>query len=1285
MKRIYIALTIILVPFVLSAQSGIAAGEKLVKAASEGVFIENKGQLSDQYDQPRPDVLFAAESKGLVYHLRNNGISYQQYRVDNWKEISNAKNPTADAQLVPDELTVYRTDINWIGTNTDFIVEKDEAIEGINHYYLAACPDGVHGVQSFKSVTYRNIYDGIDLKWYNKKGAMEYDFMVAPGKDYSQIKWKIAGAEQLSVSETGELVIKTPLGEIREQAPLAFQNNKKVEAKWLVANNTISFNIAEYDPTMPLLIDPVVRVWGTYYGAAGYDRGLSCFTDASSNVYLAGYTSSNSSLIATSGTHQTTLAGDDDGYLVKFDRAGTRQWATYYGGTGYDEVTGGAADASSNVYITGRSGSSTMATVGSHQDTYGGSTDAYLVKFNSGGVRQWATYYGGTANDEGYGCITDASLNVYLSGKTTSTSAIATTGTHQNTYGGGSADAFLVKFNSAGVRQWGTYYGGTSKDFSLDCVLDGTSNIYLAGETESTNAIATPGAHQTTIGGGSGDFFLAKFDNSGVQQWATYYGGSNSEFGINCAVDQASNIFFTGSTSSSSGIATAGSHDNIQSGNFDALLVKFNSSGVRQWGAFYGGTGADNGYSCSVDAFSNVYIGGNSNSSSGISTPGVHQGAHSGSGDGMLAKFDNNGVRQWGTYFGGTDIEVAYSCATDGLDVYLAGLTASGGNIASTGSHDNTFNGNFDGFLVKFHSCGFDTVTINPVACDAYLSPSGTYTWTSTGTYYDTIPTLTGCDSLITINLTVNTTPLIISANDGDTCDMGTVELTATANFGVLNWYAAPTGGSSLGTGNTYTTPTLSTTTPYYVSVTENGCTSARVGVNARVNTTPSVTTTSGGSVCDNGVVNLGATASAGILEWFAGATGGTGLGTGTSFATPSLSTTTTYYVEAAVNGCPSPRTAVTATVNITPSITATTAGSRCGTGIVNLGATASAGLINWYASATGGGTVGSGTSFNTPSISSTTTYYVTALQSGCASTPRTVVVATVTPIPVITSTASGSVCDSGTITMAAITSNGTVDWYTAATGGSSIASGTNFISPMINTTTTYYVDATDNGCISASRTAIDATVNHSTMSTINETACYEYTSPSGIQVYMASGTYMDTIQNMIGCDSMITINLTINEADTTVIRNGSTFNSNVSGASYQWLDCNDDYAAVAGATGQSFTPAVNGSYALAITENGCTDTSSCYTIDYVGIGETLLGGNMTIFPNPTKDRVNIYFDEPQTKVGVSLYNVLGQKVEFRNYGNVEKVNLEIPGMPGIYLLKISIDEKVYVSRIIKQ
>ncbi|MDA7744752.1 SBBP repeat-containing protein, partial [bacterium] len=630
--------------------------DKFNSAKSSVSFTENKGQISDQNYNPRPDVLFSGAANGLTFHIRKDGISYQTSRVDSWKEqdenLSEGMVEEGKIDSVPDQMTIYRTDINWLGFNKDYTIENGESTAGFNNYYLPSCPDGAMNVKSYTDVTFKNLYTGVDVKWYVKNGELEYDFIVAPNTDYTKIAWEIQGAEKISIGEDGQLIIKTPLGEIEEQAPIAFQGETQVEAAWKIDGNKISFQLGSYNENEVLIIDPVVRQWGTYYGGTSTEIGYSCATDASGNVYLAGDATSTTG-IATTGAHKTTMGGVRDAFLVKFNSSGVRQWGTFYGGTGYDKGRSCATDTSGNIYLAGQTRSNSgIATTGAHQTTYGGSEDAFLVKFNSSGVRQWGTYYGGTAYDYGYSCATDGSGNVYLAGASPSTTGIATTGAHQTTYGGYRA-AFLVKFNSSGVRQWGTYYGGTGEEYGNSCATDASGNVYLSGYTTSTTGIATTGAHQATYGS-SGDAFLVKFNSSGVRQWGTYYGGTSYDYGYSCATDGSGNVYLAGASPSTTGIATTGAHQTTFGGYRDAFLVKFNSSGVRQWGTYYGGTGEEYGNSCATDASGNVYLAGDATSTTGIATTGAHKTTMGGVRDAFLVKFNSSGVRQWGTFYGGT-------------------------------------------------------------------------------------------------------------------------------------------------------------------------------------------------------------------------------------------------------------------------------------------------------------------------------------------------------------------------------------------------------------------------------------------------------------------------------------------------------------------------------------------------------------------------------------------------------------------------------------------------------
>ena len=388
--------------------------------------------------------------------------------------------------------------------------------------------------------------------------------------------------------------------------------------------------------------------------------------------------------------------------------------------------------------------------------------------------------------------------------------------------------------------------------------------------------------------------------------------------------------------------------------------------------------------------------------------------------------------------------------------------------------------------------CDAGTVTLQATATlgtlNWYDAPTGgtlvgtgtsftTPSISATTTYY--VESVVGsCTSArVSVIATVNDTPTITATTPAARCGTGNITLFATASSGTIQWYDLPSGGTLLASGGTFNLFGLSTTTTYYVQVTNGFCTSPRTPVIATINAVPTVTSTTPASRCDAGIVTLQAVASSGTLNWYDAPTGGNLVGTGTSFTTPSISSTTTYYVEATSGICNSVRTTVTATVNITPSITSTTPGSRCDLGSVTLFASANAGTLNWYDAPTGGTLVGTGTSFTTPSISATTTYYVESVNGSCTSV-RTSVVATVNASPTITSTSPASICSGDSFNIAALASSGTVNWYNLPTGGTLLATGSNYSLSSLSTTTIFYAQAIDGSCSSV-RTPVEVTVTN--------------------------------------------------------------------------------------------------------------------------------------------------------------------------------------------------------------
>jgi len=198
----------------------------------------------------------------------------------------------------------------------------------------------------------------------------------------------------------------------------------------------------------------------------------------------------------------------------------------------------------------------------------------------------------------------------------------------------------------------------------------------------------------------------------------------------------------------------------------------------------------------------------------------------------------------------------------------------------------------------------------------------------------------------------------------------------------------------------------------------------------------------------------------------------------------------------------------------------------------------------------------------------------------------------------------------------------------------------------------------------------------------IIDTACISYTSPSGNHVWTTSGIYNDTIERTGICDSIVIVNLLIKTVDTSVVKSGATLTANATGASYQWINC-DSLTPMIGDTFQVFNATINGNYAVIVSENGCTDTSSCYTITSAGI-ENNIDNTISIYPNPTTDNFVITLDKTYNEIVVQINNTLGEIVFEKTYHNTKKMNIELNEKAGVYFVSVHYDAEVKSMKLIK-
>ena len=374
-------------------------------------------------------------------------------------------------------------------------------------------------------------------------------------------------------------------------------------------------------------------------------------------------------------------------------------WSSYYGGAGLDDSRGIYTDANGDYYLTGATNSTTLISYLGYQGLLGGSNDVYVVKFNSLNQRLWATYYGRTGSDVGNDIVVDPYGGIYVAGSTSSMSAFAVN-SQQTVYGGGPKDGFVLKLFPDGTLEWCSYYGGSGDEQLTSLSVGFQGEVYFIGETSSTDLI-TLDALQSAYGGGASDFYLGMIDPGGFLLRYSYFGGSGAELAGDLVATSDFNLYFTGTTSSSSGMAVGGAQNTYGGGAYDGFFAKINTGNAIEWASYVGGASEDRAEAIHV-AGDQLYIVGKSGSISGISTPGAAQVFNGGgSFDGFLASYMIDGMVNWKTYYGGSGNESLWGVTTD-----AAGSVFITGNSTSSNLGDNGFQ-NANGGLTDIVFAGY--------------------------------------------------------------------------------------------------------------------------------------------------------------------------------------------------------------------------------------------------------------------------------------------------------------------------------------------------------------------------------------------------------------------------------------------------------------------------------------------------------------------------------------------------------------------------------------------------
>ncbi len=381
--------------------------------------------------------------------------------------------------------------------------------------------------------------------------------------------------------------------------------------------------------------------WASYFGGEGKDVISGIDIDSNDNVFLVGFTDSQTN-IATTGAFQSNFAGEADFFVSRFSPNGSLLWSTYYGGNAEEgELSFGVSvfystnkrvfishDKSNNFYIAGYSSSENLGTSGSFQPIRGESNQI-ISKFDDTGNRIWATYYNLSGN-----YITGISATVdelYVRGKSIDCSINHSPNSYCGTSNGyqplpsNCIDSFLSKFSSSGQRIWGTYYGGFSI-VNSNSVKTFQDKVYISGQSYTNNSIiTTSGAFQETTLNEAAPF-LVQFNPNSTRNWGTYNGtntgfpvnGGNS-YSANISLDTTGNIYLSGSTVLHSNIATEGAYQSGFADSNSGYISKFDVNGNKIWGSYYNGN--SNEFDLIIHPYlRNFYLVGSTSSTAGMTT-----------------------------------------------------------------------------------------------------------------------------------------------------------------------------------------------------------------------------------------------------------------------------------------------------------------------------------------------------------------------------------------------------------------------------------------------------------------------------------------------------------------------------------------------------------------------------------------------------------------------------------------------------------------------------------------
>lgn len=707
-------------------------------------FEANRGQTSSE-------VKFLARGMGYTAYLTAGAIVLS-LRHNQTAPVQEASTVPVMKQPAPNQFEPLNTTLqfNLVGATKNPIVIGEDQQPGRVNYFIGKDPAKWHtNVPTYAKVRYKNVYPGIDLVYYGNHRQLEYDFEIQPNANPRQIEFAIQGASQIEVDGNGDLVLTTGTGDaLHFQSPLVFQvsNGQRVEVSggYVVKDKThIGFQLGGYDPSKPLVVDPVL-VYSTYMGGAGYTQPNGIVVDSSGCVYVVGYTDSVDFPLTTFGS---LAPNADHVFVAKLDASGSSLiYADYIGGNSQDYGMALALDSANEVYLTGFTESSNFPLVNPYQGQQPGPSTGFVSQISAdGSTLLYSTYFGGGDFDTPMSIGIDGSGQIHIAGYTNSqnfpvanayqASVLPNQGGVYGLY------SFLSEFNANGsALVYSTYLAGNSNVVETcgnnpcwpspysqvnTLAVDPDGNSYVAGITNTYNFPVSQGPYlaTNTAPQNSSVGFVSKLNSSGNLDYSTYFYGSSGTpvYIASIAVDGTGAAYIAGSVQSD-GTFPITSTSICNPAVFGSacgygFMTKFDPTGATLlYSTFLGPNNYATPEAIALDANGDAYV-------AAITQSGAYQldnpiQAFAGSLDVLLVEIDPTASTQlFSTYMGGSTINVPTSMALDGSgNLFLVGVTDSTDFPVTSGAFQPQLAVPWDAFISKIGSSSAPSVAMSPPA-----------------------------------------------------------------------------------------------------------------------------------------------------------------------------------------------------------------------------------------------------------------------------------------------------------------------------------------------------------------------------------------------------------------------------------------------------------------------------------------------------------------------------------------------------------------------------------------